>query len=320
MRYGLHGLSVESGIALPCQPIGRTGRPDVTFEQDDKRLLLARKRGARPNLKDWFTHRRLRSGAHYLCWTDQFEFLVSPDGRRIRFRPLEHANVESLTAYLLGQVLSFTLLALGEEPLHATVVVSHGRAVAFLGACGSGKSTLGAEFVSGGSRMLTDDLLAIEASNGGYLAHAGLPRIKLYPRIALKLLGEKRGTRLNTGTTKRIVPLTSRRATSGTVPLAALYVLGETRERRITIESLSPSDALLAVLRNTFNTIVQDRHRLANQFALGSRLVERVPVRRQTYPRSLHALPTVRRAVLADLAGGVPANARLTFRLAAAGG
>ena len=59
-------------------------------------------------------------------------------------------------------MLSFSLLSLGYEPLHATAVVVDGEAVAFLGDCGYGKSTLGAAFLARGFPLLTDDVLALE--------------------------------------------------------------------------------------------------------------------------------------------------------------
>jgi hypothetical protein len=232
-----------------------------------------------------------------------FEFLVSADGRRIEYQALPRASHEAFTTYLLGQVLSFSLLASGEEPLHGTAVVVHGKAVAFLGDCGYGKSTLGAAFLREGHRILTDDLLALKPTGAGYSAHPGIPRIKLFPSVSRRVLGRDAGTRLNHGTSKQILPLTGEQVFSRPAPLAALYVLSPPapRTRHIAVEALSRSDALLELVRNTFNTVVDDRDRLARQFLFASRLATRIPIRRLTYPRNLAALPTVVGAVLKDL-------------------
>ena len=104
---------------------------------------------------------------------------------------------------------------------------------------------------------------------------------------------------------KLYVPLNPCAALSP-VPLRALYALSEptpARRRaagRIAIERLSAGAACLELIRNTFNTIVLDRDRLARQFAFASRLAGVVPVRRLSYPRSLRKLPAVCEAVLAD--------------------
>ncbi|MBI4421391.1 MAG: hypothetical protein HY560_11255 [Gemmatimonadetes bacterium] len=252
--------------------------------------------------RDWFACRRLRDRSIYLCWTDQFEFLVSPDGRGIHYRPLRHASAESLATYLLGQVLSFSLLAFRVEPLHGTAVVVDGKAIAFLGDCGSGKSTLGAAFLSRGYPVLTDDLLIPEPVRGGYAVPPGMPRIKLFPSVARRVLGRDGGSRLNHGTSKQVLPLQAGESCGRTRPLAALYVLSRPRNggREIAAQPLAAADALLEVVRHTFNAIVFDRARLANQFTLASRLVSRVPVRRLTYPRSLARLPEVCEAVIRD--------------------
>lgn len=265
------------------------------------------KTGDRPS-RDWFYCRRTRTGATYLRWTGLFEFLVSADGRHIRYHQLKGATPESFSTYLLGQVLSFSLLLFGVEPLHGTVVVIDGEAIAFLGNCGYGKSTLGAAFLRLGFPILTDDLIALEPTASGYAAHPGMPRLKLFPSVARRVLGvERDGTPLNSGTSKQILPLAAGQVSRRRAPLRALYVLSEptpVRRRpaaRIELERLSGGDAFLEVIRNSFNTIVVDRDRLAHQFAFASRLVAAVPVKRLSYPRSLSLLPAVCEAVLADL-------------------
>ena len=91
---------------------------------------------------------------------------------------------ESFQVYLLGQALSFALLKLGFEPLHATAVVVDGRAVALLGESGSGKSTLAAAFVDAGFQMLTDDVLMVHECRGEAMAYPGPARLKLFPKVA----------------------------------------------------------------------------------------------------------------------------------------
>ncbi|MFB3074256.1 MAG: hypothetical protein ACE1Z6_03640, partial [Candidatus Methylomirabilales bacterium] len=112
--------------------------------------------------KNWFQHLRLPDGSDYLRWSGLFEFLVSADGRRIACRELECASPESFQTYLIGQVLSFALVKRGIEPLHSTTVVIDGKAVAFLGDSGYGKSSLGAAFLQAGYPLLTDDLLVLK--------------------------------------------------------------------------------------------------------------------------------------------------------------
>mgnify|MGYP001619638842 CR=1 FL=1 len=306
--YRLYGLAVRSGLELPCPRVRSPGPVDVRFDSGDPREFDALRRRHPPAPREWFRHRRLPDGSAYLRWADLFEFVVSPDGRDIRYHQLKGATPESFSTYLLGQVLSFSLLLFGVEPLHGTVVVIDGEAIAFLGDCGYGKSTLGAAFLRLGFPILTDDLMALEPRASGYAVHPGMPRLKLFPSVSRRVLGvERGGTPLNDRTSKQILPLAAGQVSRRRALLGALYVLSEPTPvlrrpaARIELERLSGGDAFLEVIRNSFNTIVVDRDRLANQFAFASRLVAAVPVKRLSYPRSLPLLPAVCEAVLADL-------------------
>jgi len=241
----------------------------------------------------------------YLRWSNLFEFLISPDGRRIAGRALSEGSLESFQTYLLTQVLGVALAKQGVEPLHATVVAVNGRAVAFLGECGYGKSSLGAAFLQAGDQVVTDDLLVVRRTEGVFHAYPGPPRIKLYPEIARHLLGDQiRGVPMNPATSKLIIPLGPGQV-SDPAPLHALYVLRPPRPhsppKGIRIRDLSPRAAYLELLRNTFTRSVRDRGRLERQFLLVTELASAVPVRLLSYPRDLDLLPAVRAAILAKL-------------------
>ena len=309
-RYRVYGLVLESAIPLSCPYVAARSRPDIRLRPgaasrfEHARNLLA----LRSKPQHWFECRRLGEGTTYLRWAGLFEFLISPDARTIEYHRLEKATDESLATYLLGQVLSFSLLSLGYEPLHATAVVIDGDAVAFLGDCGYGKSTLGAAFLARGIPILTDDVLALEMREGCWMAHAGPPRLKLFPSVARKVLARATGSRLNTATSKLVLPLTATEANCRPVPLRALYVLpdppqfGERSPARITIAPVEGQEAFLEVIRSAFNLSHVDRARLANQFNVATRLVQDVPLRRLAYPRSLSLLNRVCDAVIADAA------------------
>ena len=252
--------------------------------------------------RDWFECRRLEDRSTYLRWSGLFEFLISADGRTIDYQRLEHATLESLRTYLLGQVLSFSLLSLGYEPLHATVVVIDDGAVALLGGCGYGKSTLGAAFVARGFPMLTDDVLALELRNGRWMAHPGPARVKLFPSVAHKLFARGNGGRLNPDTSKVVLPLRAIESEHRAVPLRALYALPKPtgRSARVSVAPMQGQAAFLEIVGAAFNLIQVDRTRLENQFRMAARLVGDVPVRRLAYPRRLSALDAVCRTVIAD--------------------
>ena len=292
-------------MPLSCPTASRGAPTDVLLRPGMARRFENARRQARPPSKpQWFECHRLRDGATHLKWSGLFEFLISADGRTIEYLALDGATDESLTTYLLGQVLSFSLLSRGSEPLHATAVVIDGEAVAFLGDCGYGKSTLGAAFLARGFPILTDDILALEVRDGRWFAHAGPPRLKLFPSVARKILARADGMHLNAGTSKLLLPLSGTEASSRPIPLKALYVLPRPGRRpaRIGITALEGEKAFLEITRAAFNLIRVDRARLTSQFTTATRLVRDVPLRRLAYPRRLSRLDDVCNAVIADTA------------------
>jgi hypothetical protein len=239
-----------------------------------------------------------------------FEFLISADGRRIAYHALTHGSRETLQTYLVSQTLSFALIKQGLEPLHATVVLIGEQAVAFLGTCGHGKSSLGAAFLQAGNRLLTDDLLVTSHVPGRpnvILAHPGPPRIKLFPKISVRLFGAGRsGAQMNPHTRKMILPLAHHEHCTKAVPLRACYVLQPPITRYspalVTIGPLSPRQACLELIASTFNTIITEPARLARQFAWAAQLASAVPVKSLSYPRRLAHIPAVVVAIHKDLA------------------
>jgi hypothetical protein len=157
--------------------------------------------------------------------------------------------------------------------------------------------------------LLTDDLLILKENNGCFVAYAGFPRIKLFPKIAKKLIGQRiEGFRMNNLTTKLILPLHCHQFARAPVPLRSIYVLTppgrRLRSKKVTIRRLSQRGAFLSLLRNTFNTKVTEPERLKHQFTFFTRIVSKVPMKALSYPRSLKSLPLVREAILNDFQHG----------------
>ena len=306
-EYALYGISLRSEWPLPYRDSADAGLPVVELlERPGSYFAAASSEADRDAVRPWDQYLLLPDGSEYLRWAGLFEFLISPDGRRIAGRPLPEAALEAFHTYLLGQVLSHALIKLGIEPLHATVVDVDGQAVAFLGDTGRGKSTLAAAFLGAGCRLLTDDLLVLRQNGPGFIAYPGAPRLKLFPDVADTLLGPHAGARLmNPLTSKVLIPLDAAAQVSCPLPLGRLYVLGAPdatgRRRGVTIRRLSERRAFFALVRNTYNGDVTGTDRLTRQFAANAALAKRVPVKLLSSPRKLSELPAVRAAVYADL-------------------
>lgn len=302
--YEVYGLRIQSSLPLACVPPGLSRRADVVARRGSPASFAqARRLAGRP--RTWYQQAELPDGTRYLRWVALGEFLLDPHGRTVRCHPVAAARFRAaFETYLFGQVMSFVLIARGVEPLHATTVVVDGRAVAFVGDCGYGKSTLAAAFLGGGARLLTDDLLVVGADGGRLVGHRGPQRIKLFPETAAALLRDDRGGEpMNPFTPKRVIAIPHGASGPRTAPLAAVYVLAppERRAERVAIRPLTPRRAFVELTRNTFNALVVEPDRLARQLDLGARLAAAVPVKALAMPRGLERLPRVRDAILADL-------------------
>lgn len=307
-EYQIYGVSLacEIPLSFPEQVTGR--RPDITLFLVAAEWFgeFARNLPVAPDSEAWYWHSSGADGSHYVRWSGLFEFAISPDGRLIACRRLDRATHESFQTYLLGQALSFALVKQGHEPLHSTAVAVEGKAVAFLGESGYGKSTLAATFVHVGHRLITDDLLMLREFGGTSHAFPGPPRLKLFPDVARRFLPRQPGgAAMNPGSDKMVLPLQPRQTCAEPVPVHSFYVLDARPEAvDISLETLRGTGSFIEVIRSAFNLRLVDPARLRQQFLRSQRLLARVPIRKLTYPRKLDLLPCVRQAILADVRGG----------------
>ena len=303
--YHVYGLRLESAWPLPYPKASSPWIAEVALERGSAARFQRALRSA-PKLSEsapWVTA-FLPDGARYLRWSNVFEFLIPRDGRTVICRPLTPQGVDAFHTHL-GPSLSFALINLGIEPLHSTSLAIDGHAIALMGDCGYGKSSLGASFVKAGHPLLTDDLLVVAHQSGRFFGYPGAPRLKLYPAIAKTIFGPRvQGLTLEPLTPKLIIPLDERQSQRTPVPLGAIYVLTPPGKRvppRVVIRRLSPRQAFLALVRNTFNMSVNESNRLQRQFALATQIAMSVPVKSLSYPRELKMLVEARDAILDDL-------------------
>jgi hypothetical protein len=304
--HHLYGIRIKT--PWPVNGVAREhGDCDVEFVEGDTTVLAnAASHVPVAQRRRWAQYAALPDGSSYRRWSGLFEFLVTPDARTIHARTLNQSNEEALLAYLLVDALSFSMVRLGREPLHATAVLTPHGVVAFVGESGDGKSTLGALLVRHGFKLVTDDMLVLTFEGDECIAHAGPPRIKLYRQIADKIFDTGYDSvPMNPVTEKLIIPLNQDQIVNGPHPLSAIYLIREHDRggsaHAPSIRRLSPAEAFPKVLAATASHYAFERERLARQFTFLTRLLDRVPVETLTYPRDEDSMPALRDAVLADL-------------------
>jgi hypothetical protein len=279
------------------------GPCDVEFKAGDVNTL-ARAASLVPaeQQSHWAQYAALPDGSAYRRWTNLFEFLVTADARRIYARALSAVDQEAMLAYLLVDALSFSMVRLGREPLHATAVLTDRGVLAFLGNSGDGKSTLAALLLRHGCTLVTDDMLVLARARGRWLAQPGPPRLKLYRHMADHVLGHAReSVPMNGHTTKLIIPLDPSACATEAHALIGIYILIDGADaRRPVIERLSPAAAFPYVLAHTAGHYPSEPARLKRQFRFATTLVQEVPIKTLAYRREKTETFALRDAVLAD--------------------
>ena len=230
-----------------------------------------------------------------LYWRDIGTFLVR-NGCEVIVSPAPQAAPHLLRLFILGTTLAM-LLHQREQltVLHASVVSIAGKAVAFAGASGAGKSTVAALLHARGHCLLADDILAICTGNGIPMVLPGYPHFKLWPD-AVTAIGQTPAKlpRLRPEVEKRAYRVGHGFARTA-VPLGLIYVLelGDKPETH----SLSRMEALWALMPHwygaRFGSDVLDTLGAGKQFLQCAYLAKSIPVRRLKRPPFLSMMSDV---------------------------
>jgi hypothetical protein len=283
-RYAVHGYLVASDIALATAKGNTDATPDLVLCRGGSRPVpravcegheLARLEDERQQVYYSMTRRagqlRLRFGG--TCEFDADACLTNVTHH------VDPGADEGLVAVLAsGTLLAVRLVLDGKLALHASAVGVNGRAVAFVGASGMGKSTLAALLCTAGGLLLTDDVLHVSDPGSSPVAWPGSAECRLRHRATsiTEFYGGIARVRETADGRTAVAPHMS---ATDPLPLAACVVPLPCREaRRVEVRRLPPLEALLRLVR--FPRLVGWFEPLstARQFQLLADLVETVPV------------------------------------------
>ena len=224
----LYGIDIRTPWPVSDVPARTAGQWDVEFvEGDPNTLAAAATHVPAAQAQSWAQHAALPDGSTYRRWTDLFEFLVSADARHIQARTLKDGCEEVLVGYLLVDALSFSMVRLGWEPLHATAVLTN-TASPPSSRRAAGESRRWARCSSVWVPARHRRHARAHGHAGPVRCRAGSPRIKLYRDIAVRIFGSARdGVKMNPVTEKLIIRLGADEVVREAHPLAAIYLIGE---------------------------------------------------------------------------------------------
>jgi hypothetical protein len=109
----------------------------------------------------WYTFCRLGEG--YVGRMNGIaDFVIDADLSRVVCHPAIGGREQVIPIVIPGTITAFLLAMSGRCVLHGSAVDLEGRALAFVGASGQGKSTMAAMFCATGASLVTDDVLPLE--------------------------------------------------------------------------------------------------------------------------------------------------------------
>jgi hypothetical protein len=243
-RYTLFGLRLRSQIALPeLVPDVHPGEPDVEIGW-----------GSVPVQPDEPDGLSVHGSAALLKIPEVGRYWMA-DGRDLRVEPVPGGSERNLRLYLLGSAFAAILHQRALLPLHANAVEIDGRAVAFMGHSGAGKSTIASWFLDRGYRILADDVCVVTIGpDGRPLAHNGIPRLRLW-REALEASGRTAGDyELSFDDMDKYNVPTLDQPEAKPIPLDRIYLLERAEEGAPEgeIAPLHGVEAVDAIIANTY--------------------------------------------------------------------
>jgi hypothetical protein len=220
------------------------------------------------------------------------DFTVSLDGLSVRATPESGVSSEAVQHLYLNQVLPHALTLQGKLVFHASAVVVGGRAMAFVGESGRGKSTIAAAFGLAGCEVVTDDVLVLEATDKSLMVAPSDPSIRLWTDSERALLSEKiaKTARPACNQKIRLQANESLVFASRPQPIGGLYFLGKETSTDVQIEQLAGPDYVMEMVRHGYHMDIGNCSSLSTQFVRICDLCQEVPGFRLDYPRRFDLL------------------------------
>jgi hypothetical protein len=325
--YRLFGMSVESDFDFRTPLSLSQTPPDLHFA-----CVSQPPEGLSPpsGPATYESDIRLESGAPFLAlypaesfdllrFSEVADFYVSD--RVILCHLIDPAYQYTVEIRLLGTVFAFWFERRGVPMLHASAVVADGRAAVFMATNSGGKSSLAATLMQAGCPLLSDDLVGLQASQGGVEGRPGYPAMRFWPDQTAHFFGSSDTLDLvHPNIPKHRLPVGPGgfgRFFDAPIPIGCIYLPERhesgTRTGRPSVEvvGVAPRQAVIELVRGSFLPDLVERAGLApHRLPLLARLSAQMPVKRLIYPTGMEFLPIVRDAILADLRGSSRARPR----------
>lgn len=243
-RYRGFGLEIDSELDLPAFVGG-----DLTKPAD---VVISLGPIAPPNRSATAVTRWARASASGVWLTlDDGELIHIRNGNEITIQPSSRGSESTQRqVFLMASGFGTLLQQRGFLPLHGGAVATPSGMVGILGVSGAGKSTTTHALVRHGFPLVTDDILAVDASGARPCAHPAYAALKLCGDAIERFDPDHDFEPVRSANDKYRVP--TEMFATGESTLRALYVIRRRPNAEVSIRPVKPSGAFRLLDRETF--------------------------------------------------------------------
>jgi hypothetical protein len=297
--YSIYGLAIKSNRLIPrLRPMPASMQVDLDVRCGERPCWMGNDPLA-AGLPVWYISPytdeqgapglviyELAGGEYlWLCYSDGVEFVLERRGIGLWAIWPETMPLEDVALYLLGPVLGIVLYLRGALCLHASAVAMGGRAVAFVGDSGAGKSTTAAAFARLGYPVLAEDVVVLREVGGEWLVPPAYPYVRLWaPSVEMLFGNDQALPRLSPSWEKRGLDLLAEgyQFQSEPLPLGAVYFLGGRRRDPAApmVQAMSAADGLITLLTNSYAVNLPGGAARGREFISFGRVAAQYPLKR----------------------------------------
>lgn len=312
-HYRFGQSCVASHVPLPVLPMATaddTTKADITLEAAPAQTSLE-------PVTDWLHHWPAHDGTttlslathgngYRLRFPGLCDFLIDTDAVRIQIQAMQALNPNTLEHLIVDQLLPRVLSHRGELVAHASVMRIDGRAIAFLGHSGWGKSTLASLLHSAGYRLLSDDCALLIATTGSVNAVPTYPSLRLFNDSIGHTLGDGAFTSpVAAYSPKQRLTLGTPEPENNLCPLRAIYLLNDPANPsdHHHITPLAPALACMALVEHSFRLDLSSIIHTKALLAQAATVLRHTPAFALHYPRDYAANAALLDTLMAHITG-----------------
>jgi hypothetical protein len=244
-------------------------------------------------------------GGYLMRFPREADFAIYPDAPRVVGWPAPDTAPDHFASLFHNAILPLIGDHNGGLFLHGSAVSIAGRAAAFLGQSGDGKTTLAGWLAKAGHPFLTEDVIELVQDESAFWLQPKPSGLRLFPDSAQFLLGAgaddaHQGAWIKSDIANPgMLPFCDQPA-----PLAALFLLGSDHSASLVVTRLEPAEAVQKLLPHSFILDVEDKRRLRDHFCRIVGLSDQIPCYSLDYYRDYHELPAVAEKIVDHLDKG----------------